>query len=168
MPWLPEAGQVAYTRQQEPLGLGHAVWCARDLVGDEPFAVLLPDDLILAETPCLKQMVDAYDEIGGNIVAVDRRAARADASATACSMSISDDGRLAKVQAAWSRSRRRKMAPSTLTHHRPLHPAARDLRPSRRSQAGRRRRDPADRRPWRKLIASGRPFHGLRFDGTPL
>ncbi len=68
--WLPGPGQVAYTRQQEPLGLGHAVWCARHLVGDEPFAVLLADDLVLAETPCLKQLVDAYEETGGNLVAV--------------------------------------------------------------------------------------------------
>ena len=68
--WLPGPGQVAYTRQQEPLGLGHAVWCARHLVGDEPFAVLLADDLVLAETPCLKQLVDAYAETGGNLVAV--------------------------------------------------------------------------------------------------
>jgi UTP--glucose-1-phosphate uridylyltransferase len=68
--WLPAAGQVAYTRQQQPLGLGHAVWCARHLVGDEPFAVLLVDDLMVCEPPCLKQMVDAYDETGGNIVAV--------------------------------------------------------------------------------------------------
>ncbi len=63
-------GQVAYTRQQEPLGLGHAVWCARDLVGNEPFAVLLADDLVMAETPCLKQMVDLHDRTGGNVVAV--------------------------------------------------------------------------------------------------
>ncbi len=63
-------GQVAYTRQQEPLGLGHAVWCARDLVGGEPFAVLLADDLIMADTPCLKQMLDAYAETEGNLVAV--------------------------------------------------------------------------------------------------
>ncbi len=63
-------GQVAYTRQQEPLGLGHAVWCARHLVGDEPFAVLLADDLVMAETPCLKQMVDAFAGTGGNLVAV--------------------------------------------------------------------------------------------------
>ena len=67
---IPDAGQVAYTRQQEPLGLGHAVWCARNLVGDEPFAVLLADDLILADTPCLKQMVDAATETKGNVVAV--------------------------------------------------------------------------------------------------
>ena len=68
--WLPPAGAVAYTRQQEPLGLGHAVWCARNLVGDEPFAVLLADDLIMADPPCLRQMVDIYHETGGNLVAV--------------------------------------------------------------------------------------------------
>ena len=68
--WLPAAGTVAYTRQMEPLGLGHAVWCARNLVGNEPFAVLLADDLVLSRTPCLKQMTDAYGETGGNVVAV--------------------------------------------------------------------------------------------------
>ena len=65
-----QPGQVAYTRQQEPLGLGHAVWCARELVGNEPFAVLLADDLVMAETPCLKQMVDSFEKTSGNIVAV--------------------------------------------------------------------------------------------------
>ncbi len=69
--WMPKpGGQVSYTRQQRPLGLGHAVWCARDLVGDEPFAVLLPDDLILARSPCLKQMVEARAKVGGNLIAV--------------------------------------------------------------------------------------------------
>lgn len=63
-------GAISYTRQQEPLGLGHAVWCARYLVNDEPFAVLLADDLIQSTTPCLKQMVEAYESVGGNIVAV--------------------------------------------------------------------------------------------------
>ena len=64
------SGSVAYIRQQERRGLGHAVWCARTLIGDEPFAVMLPDDVIDAETPCLKQMVEAYEEIGGgNMVA---------------------------------------------------------------------------------------------------
>lgn len=67
---LPEPGQMAYTRQQTPLGLGHAVWCARGLVGDEPFAVLLADDLIVSQEPCLSQMVEAHREIGGNLVAV--------------------------------------------------------------------------------------------------
>jgi UTP--glucose-1-phosphate uridylyltransferase len=68
--WLPAAGEIAYTRQQRPLGLGHAVWCARHLVGNEPFAVLLVDDLMIGEPSCLKQMIDAYQETGGNIVAV--------------------------------------------------------------------------------------------------
>jgi UTP--glucose-1-phosphate uridylyltransferase len=68
--WMPDPGQIAYTRQQNPLGLGHAVWCARNLIGDEPFAVLLADDLILADKPCLQQMVEAQKETDGNIVAV--------------------------------------------------------------------------------------------------
>jgi UTP--glucose-1-phosphate uridylyltransferase len=63
------SGAVAYVRQQERRGLGHAVWCARRLIGDEPFAVILPDDVIDAETPCLQQMVDAYAATGGNMVA---------------------------------------------------------------------------------------------------
>ncbi|MSP51262.1 MAG: UTP--glucose-1-phosphate uridylyltransferase GalU [Alphaproteobacteria bacterium] len=68
--WLPKAGQVAYTRQQQALGLGHAVWCARHLVGEEPFAVLLADDVVRAKVPCLQQMVEAYKGVGGNMVAV--------------------------------------------------------------------------------------------------
>jgi len=67
--WLPGPGRMSYVRQQAPLGLGHAVWCARELVGDEPFAVMLCDDLIQSETPCLKQMVDAYATTGGNWLA---------------------------------------------------------------------------------------------------
>ena len=64
-------GNISYVRQQEPAGLGHAVWCARHIVGDEPFAVLLPDELLWSpESPCLKQMVEAYDKVGGNILAV--------------------------------------------------------------------------------------------------
>jgi UTP--glucose-1-phosphate uridylyltransferase len=62
-------GEVVTVRQQQPLGLGHAVWCARHIVGDEPFAVLLPDELMAGKPGCLKQMTDAYAEVGGNIVA---------------------------------------------------------------------------------------------------
>ena len=68
--WLPAPGKVAYTRQQAPLGLGHAVWCARHFVQNEPFAVLLADDLVLARESCLKQMVNHYQKVGGNHVAV--------------------------------------------------------------------------------------------------
>jgi len=69
---LPQAGQMSFTRQQEPLGLGHAVWCARDIVGNEPFAVLLPDMLIHSKKSCLAQMVEAYEQTGStNLLAVE-------------------------------------------------------------------------------------------------
>ncbi|SDX73477.1 UDP-glucose pyrophosphorylase [Ruegeria halocynthiae] len=64
-----ESGAIAYIRQHKALGLGHAVWCARRLIGDEPFAVMLPDDVIASDKPCLQQMVEAYEETGGNMVA---------------------------------------------------------------------------------------------------
>ena len=66
----PLAGQTSFTRQQEPLGLGHAVWCARELVGDEPFALLLPDMIMQSQRSCMAEMVELYENAGGNIVAV--------------------------------------------------------------------------------------------------
>jgi UTP--glucose-1-phosphate uridylyltransferase len=65
-------GAISYVRQQVPLGLGHAVWCARELIGDEPFAVLLPDDLMIGAPGCLRQMVEAYEEVGGNLLCTER------------------------------------------------------------------------------------------------
>jgi UTP--glucose-1-phosphate uridylyltransferase len=67
---VPQSGTIIYTRQSEPLGLGHAIWCARDIVGDEPFAVLLADDLIKSETPVLHQMVKEFDRLRASTVAV--------------------------------------------------------------------------------------------------
>ena len=67
---LPIAGTASFTRQQTPLGLGHAVWCARDIIGDEPFAVLLPDMLHQGPVPCLKGMIDAHDRHSGNVIGV--------------------------------------------------------------------------------------------------
>jgi UTP--glucose-1-phosphate uridylyltransferase len=61
-------GEVIYVRQQDPIGLGHAIWCARHIIGDEPFAIFLPDELMVGSPGCMKQMVDAYEQIGGNIV----------------------------------------------------------------------------------------------------
>ena len=69
---LPVAGEMSFVRQMAPKGLGHAVWCARDIVGDEPFAVLLPDVIVDAETPCLAQLVQAHERTGANILAVER------------------------------------------------------------------------------------------------
>jgi len=68
---LPEAGRCSFVRQQAPLGLGHAIWCARDLVGDEPFAVMLPDMIMVSDPPCLAQMAAAHAEVGGNIISVE-------------------------------------------------------------------------------------------------
>ncbi|WP_119167833.1 UTP--glucose-1-phosphate uridylyltransferase GalU [Algihabitans albus] len=107
------AGAIAYTRQQEPLGLGHAVWCARNLVGDEPFAVLLADDLVKAEEPCLAQMIETYNEVGGNVVAVmdvprdhTRRYGILDV--------VEDDGKLARAQGLVEKPEP-DVAPSTLS-----------------------------------------------------
>lgn len=69
---LLKPGAASFVRQQAPLGLGHAIWCARDIVGNEPFAILLPDVIVKAEKSCLAQMVEAYDQVGGNVIAVDQ------------------------------------------------------------------------------------------------
>lgn len=63
-------GNCVYVRQQEPLGLGHAIWCARDIIGDEPFAIFLPDEFMHGSPGCMKQMMDAYQDIGGNVISV--------------------------------------------------------------------------------------------------
>ena len=68
---LPKPGEMSFVRQMAPLGLGHAVWCARDIIGDEPFAVMLPDMLMMAEPGALAQATAAYDQVGGNIVVVE-------------------------------------------------------------------------------------------------
>jgi UTP--glucose-1-phosphate uridylyltransferase len=110
---LPDAGQIAYTRQQAPLGLGHAVWCARNLIGDEPFAVLLADDLMACEVPCLKQMTDVYDQEGGNVVAV-IEVPREDTQRYGVLDIITDDGRLARARGVVEKPAPAD-APSTLT-----------------------------------------------------
>ena len=95
--WLPAAGELSYTRQPEALGLGHAVWCARHLVGDEAFAVILVDDLILAEEPCLQQMVEAFAETRGNLVAVEE-VAHDQTNRYGVLDPVSDDGRLVEIK----------------------------------------------------------------------
>lgn len=68
---IPESGTIVYTRQNQPLGLGHAIWCARDIIGDEPFAVLLADDLIMSDTPVLGQMISKFERLRASVVAVE-------------------------------------------------------------------------------------------------
>lgn len=68
---LAQAGEMSFTRQMQPKGLGHAVWCARDIIGDEPFAVILPDVIVDSQPGALKQLADVYAEIGGNVIGVE-------------------------------------------------------------------------------------------------
>ena len=91
------SGAIAYIRQQDALGLGHAVWCARRLIGDESFAVILPDDVISAKTPCLQQMVEAHAETGGSMVAAMDVAPEQTKNYGILDVS-SENGRLASVQ----------------------------------------------------------------------
>jgi UTP--glucose-1-phosphate uridylyltransferase len=107
------SGHLYFTRQHMPLGLGHAVWCAQQVIGREPFAILLPDDVVLSDRPCLAQMMDVYQEVGGNVVAVvdvprehTNRYGILDVS--------SDDGRLAAVKGLVEKPHP-SAAPSTLS-----------------------------------------------------
>jgi len=156
-----DPGQIAYTRQQEPLGLGHAVWCARDLVGNEPFAVLLADDLVRAKTPCLKQMVDAQTATGGSLVAVmdvprehTNRYGILDIGAT--------DGRLVEVQGLVEKPDPAN-APSTLSVI-----GRYILQPEVFAHLSSHERGAGDEiqltDAMAKMIGSA-PFHGLRFEG---
>jgi UTP--glucose-1-phosphate uridylyltransferase len=109
---LPPGAMVA-VRQQEPLGLGHAIWCARAFIGEDPFAILLPDDLIMSDVPCTKQLADAYRETGGNVVAV-AEVPREHTSRYGILAIGSDDGRLVEVKGLVEKPKPED-APSTLS-----------------------------------------------------
>lgn len=93
----PASGKLSYTRQRRPLGLGHAVWCARQFILGEPFAVVSPDDLVLSPSGCLAEMMEAYNEIGGNVVAVED-VPREHTNRYGILDIEKDDGRLAKAK----------------------------------------------------------------------
>jgi UTP--glucose-1-phosphate uridylyltransferase len=156
------SGKLFYTRQQQPLGLGHAVWCARKLVGDEPFAVLLPDDVVLAGTPCLQQMVEAYNEVGGNIVAV-VDVPREHTNRYGILDVASDDGRLAQVKGLVEKPKP-EVAPSTLSII-----GRYILQPELFAHLDRQERGAGNEiqltDSMARLIGT-QPFHGLRFQGT--
>ncbi len=159
--WVPGPGAIAYTRQQEPLGLGHAVWCARDWVGDEPFAVLLADDLILSRTACLKQMTAAYVETGGVMVAA-MDVPKAHVSRYGILDVSTDDGRLATVKGMVEKPAVDK-APSTLAviGRYILQPEVFEhLERGERGAGGEIQLTDA----LAKMIDT-HPFHGLRFEG---
>ena len=159
---MPKPGHIAYTRQMEPLGLGHAVWCARNLVGEEPCAVLLADDLVLSERPCLSQMLDAYAEVGGNLVAV-MDVPREQTDRYGVLDVVSDDGRLAEAKGLVEKPAPDK-APSTLSiiGRYILHPEVfRELDRQEQGAGGEIQLTDAMARTIGRI-----PFHGLRFQGT--
>ena len=157
-----DSGDLLFTRQREPLGLGHAVWCARHLIGDEPFAVLLADDVVLSEKPCLKQMIEAYGEVGGNVVGV-VDVPREHTNRYGILDVESDDGRLAKVRGLVEKPEPAK-APSTLSiiGRYILQPQIiKELDAKQVGAGGEIQLTDS----MAKLIGK-QPFHGLRFKGT--
>ena len=160
--WLPGSGRVVYTRQQAPLGLGHAVWCARDLVGDEPFAVMLCDDLILGDTPCLKQMTDAYARAPANMIAVMDVAAEHTGRYGIVAPG-KDDGRLVEVRGLVEKPDPAKSPSRIAVIGRYI------LEPAVFAHLGRHSRGAGGEIQLTDGLAKllgGRPFHGLRFEGT--
>ena len=158
---LLEPGQVAYIRQQEPLGLGHAVWCARNVVGNEPFAVLLADDLVKSQTPCLKQMSELWQELGGNLVAA-MEVPREHTSRYGILDVVSDDGRCARAKGLVEKPAPED-APSTLSiiGRYILHPDVMlELDNQEAGAGGEIQLTDAMARTLDRL-----PFHGYRFEG---
>ena len=158
---LPEPGQVAYLRQQHPRGLGHAVWCARHLAAGEPFAVLLADDMVMGETPCLKQMVDVYSRVGGNVVAV-MDVPREQTSRYGVLKTGRQDGRLVEVQGLVEKPAPAE-APSTLSiiGRYILQPEVFGLIADQKPGAG---GEVQLTDALARMIGHG-PFHGYRFEG---
>jgi UTP--glucose-1-phosphate uridylyltransferase len=159
---VPTPGQMAYIRQQEPLGLGHAVWCARNLVNNEPVAVLLADDLVLADTPCLKQMVDVHAKVGGNLVAV-MDVPREHTNRYGVLDIGRQDGRLAEVRGLVEKPAPAD-APSTLSiiGRYILDPGVFAMLESQEPGAG---NEVQLTDAMARMIGKG-PFHGYRFEGT--
>ena len=155
-------GRCFYTRQQVPLGLGHAVWCARALIGNDPFAIVLPDDFVQGKTPCLKQMVEAYEEVGGNIVAV-VDVPREKTSSYGILDVEKDDGRLATVRGLVEKPKPEE-APSTLSiiGRYILQPEIFDHLEKQQRGAG----NEIQLTDAMANLIGTQPFHGLRFEGT--
>ena len=159
--WLPAPGQIAYTRQMQPLGLGHAVWCARELIGNEPFAILLADDLVMSETPCLRQLIDVHEKSGGNVVAV-MDVPKEHTNRYGILDLASDDGRLASIKGLVEKPAP-EQAPSTLSiiGRYVLQPEVfQHLDRQEKGAGGEIQLTDA----MAKLIGKA-PFHGLRFEG---
>ena len=139
---LPSAGQTSFTRQQEPLGLGHAVWCARDIVGDEPFALLLPDMLHHGPS-CLAGMMEVYNKTGGNVIAVNEVPKEQVHQYGIVGVGEKQGTRLPDYQ--HGRKAEGRGCAVELLDFRPVHTSAGDLRAAVEAGGRRGRRNPADR-----------------------
>jgi len=160
---LPEAGRTSFTRQQAPLGLGHAVWCARDIIGDEPFALLLPDMLHHGGKACLAEMIEAYEASGGNLIAV----SPVPESETHQYGIVGVEDRNAKVSRITQMVEKPQQgtAPSNLhiTGRYILQPEVFDILETQERGAG------GEIQLTDAMLAmqeAGKPFHAVRFDGT--
>jgi UTP--glucose-1-phosphate uridylyltransferase len=158
---VPTAGGIVYTRQQQPLGLGHAVWCARHAVGREPFGVILVDDLIDAGTPCMAQLADAHGRTGGNIIAVMEVPAEHTARYGVLDPGA-DDGRLVEVRRLVEKPKPAE-APSRLAviGRYVLMPDVFDLLADQERGAG----GEIQLTDAMARLIGRQPFHGLRFEG---
>jgi UTP--glucose-1-phosphate uridylyltransferase len=156
---LRPAGSMSFVRQQAPLGLGHAVWCARDVVGDEPFAVMLPDMLMMANPSCLTQMVEAYGKVGGNVIAVEPCE---DPSGYGVIDPESRDGRLIKMKGMVEKPKREE-APSNLfiSGRYILQPEIFDLLESQQAGAG----GEIQLTDAMARLMQTQAFHALEYDG---
>jgi UTP--glucose-1-phosphate uridylyltransferase len=156
------SGNLMFARQRDPLGLGHAVWCARHMVGREPFAILLPDDVVLAQKGCLAQMIEAYNETGGNVVGV-VDVPREQTNRYGILDVESDDGRLAKIKGLVEKPAPAE-APSTLSiiGRYILQPEVFDELDSQTTGAG----GEIQLTDSMARLIGKQPFHGLRFKGT--
>jgi UTP--glucose-1-phosphate uridylyltransferase len=156
-----QPGAITTVRQQEPLGLGHAIWCARTFIGDDPFAILLPDDLVLSKTPCMAQLAEAYQETGGSVVAV-VEVPHDQTNRYGILRVGSDDGRLVEVTGLVEKPKP-EVAPSNLSiigRYILMPEVIEHLSRMERGAGNEVQLTDA----MAKLIGSS-PFHGLRFEG---
>ena len=154
-------GSITAVRQQQPLGLGHAVWCARHVVGNEPFAVMLPDDLVMSRQPCIGQLADVHERTGGNVVAV-MDVPREHTNRYGILDVAGDDGRLAEVKGLVEKPAPEN-APSTLSiiGRYVLLPEIFDVLEKQGRGAG----GEIQLTDGMAAMLGRKPFHGLRFEG---
>ena len=157
----PTPGQFYFTRQQKPMGLGHAVWCARNFVGREPFAVLLADDLIQAKPGCLRQMIEVYNKVGGNLVAIEEVPLEHTNRYGILDV-VEDDGRLARAKGLVEKPKPEK-APSRLSiiGRYILQPEVMEVLATQEKGAG----GEIQLTDSMAKTIGDIPFHGLRFEG---